>query len=71
MSKYKDTVTLPDTPFPMRGDLATREPEILKKWDEAGLYQKIQDARAGERSDVHPSRRPAVRERRHPHRYRP
>ena len=46
-SKYKDTVILPDTPFPMRGDLATREPEILAQWDRIGLYQQIQDARAG------------------------
>ncbi len=46
-SKYKDTVTLPETPFPMRGDLAVREPEILAKWDETKLYARIQDARAG------------------------
>jgi isoleucyl-tRNA synthetase len=46
-AKYKDTVNLPDTPFPMRGDLATREPEILKKWTESKLYERIQDARVG------------------------
>lgn len=46
-SKYKDSVILPDTPFPMRGDLATREPEILATWDRIGLYQQIQTARAG------------------------
>src|SRR5205085_399283 len=46
-SKYKDTVNLPDTPFPMRGDLATREPEILKKWTEGDLYGRIQRERAG------------------------
>jgi len=46
-SKYKDTVNLPDTPFPMRGDLATREPEILAKWDADKLYERIQKARAG------------------------
>jgi isoleucyl-tRNA synthetase len=44
--KYKDTVNLPDTAFPMRGDLATREPEILAGWDQMGLYEKIQEARA-------------------------
>src|SRR4051812_23343767 len=33
-SKYKDTVILPDTPFPMRGDLAKREPEILAAWED-------------------------------------
>src|SRR5688500_5618114 len=46
-AKYKDTVILPDTPFPMRGDLATREPEILKKWTQEKLYERIQEARAG------------------------
>src|SRR5512145_2937029 len=45
-AKYKDTVILPDTPFPMRGDLAKREPEILAQWEATGLYQRIQDARA-------------------------
>ncbi|HEY3804446.1 MAG TPA: isoleucine--tRNA ligase [Kofleriaceae bacterium] len=47
MSKYKETVILPETAFPMRGDLATREPEILKEWSDAGLYEQIQSARAG------------------------
>ncbi|MBA3461035.1 MAG: class I tRNA ligase family protein, partial [Deltaproteobacteria bacterium] len=46
-SKYKDTVNLPETPFPMRGDLATREPEILKNWDATKLYSRIQEARNG------------------------
>ncbi len=46
-SKYKDSVNLPETPFPMRGDLATREPEILASWERTGLYQRIQDAREG------------------------
>src|SRR3954462_8760513 len=46
-SKYKDTVILPDTPFPMRGDLARREPEILARWDEMKLYDRIVAARAG------------------------
>ncbi len=46
-SKYKDTVALPETAFPMRGDLATREPEILKQWEQLDLYAKIQAARAG------------------------
>jgi isoleucyl-tRNA synthetase len=45
VSKYKETVNLPDTQFPMRGDLATREPEILAKWNEMGLYARIQEAR--------------------------
>ena len=46
-SRYKDTVNLPETPFPMKGDLATREPQILAKWTESKLYERIQAARAG------------------------
>jgi len=46
-SKYKDTVILPDTPFPMRGDLAKREPEILARWEDTKLYERIAAARAG------------------------
>ena len=46
VSKYKETVILPETAFPMRGDLAQREPEILKEWEDADLYGKIQAARA-------------------------
>jgi isoleucyl-tRNA synthetase len=45
-SKYKDTVILPDTPFPMRGDLAKREPEILAHWGRTKLYERICAARA-------------------------
>jgi isoleucyl-tRNA synthetase len=44
---YKDTLNLPKTDFPMKANLATREPEMLKKWQEAGLYSQIQAARAG------------------------
>src|SRR3954463_8094559 len=46
-SKYKETVNLPETNFPMRGDLAKREPEILAEWEASNLYAKIQAARAG------------------------
>ncbi len=42
---YKDTLNLPRTDFPMKANLATREPELLKHWDEAQLYQKIQKSR--------------------------
>ncbi len=45
-AKYKDTVILPDTPFPMRGDLAKREPEILAAWEQRRLYDQIQERRA-------------------------
>ena len=47
MSDYKATLNLPDTAFPMRGNLANREPEMLKNWDSQNLYQKIRQAKAG------------------------
>ncbi len=43
---YKNTLNLPRTDFPMKADLVAREPERLKKWQNAGLYTKIQAARA-------------------------
>ena len=47
MADYKDTLNLPDTPFPMRGDLPKREPLWVKDWQEKKLYQKIREACAG------------------------
>jgi isoleucyl-tRNA synthetase len=44
---YRSTLNLPDTPFPMRGDLPKREPVWAKQWDEQGLYKKLRAARAG------------------------
>jgi isoleucyl-tRNA synthetase len=41
------TLNLPDTPFPMRGDLPKREPAWVKKWDDEGLYQRLRAARKG------------------------
>ncbi|MEE8618120.1 MAG: isoleucine--tRNA ligase, partial [Nitrosomonadaceae bacterium] len=41
MTDYKKTLNLPDTLFPMRGDLAKREPVMLKAWKKKNLYQKI------------------------------
>ena len=38
---YKDTLTLPQTTFPMRGDLVENEPKRLERWENAGLYAKI------------------------------
>ncbi len=52
MSDYKDTLNLPETAFPMRGDLAKREPAMLKSWYDDNLYQKIRDARKGRKSFV-------------------
>ena len=45
--EYKDTLNLPRTDFAMKADLVTREPERLKKWTDAKLYETIQSARAG------------------------
>ena len=47
MSEYKDTLNLPKTSFPMKANLAQREPEMLKRWQADSLYQKIRAARAG------------------------
>ena len=44
---YRKTLNLPDTPFPMRGDLPKREPGWVKQWNESGLYQKLREARKG------------------------
>lgn len=47
MTDYKKTLNLPDTPFPMRGDLAKREPVMLKAWQKKNLYQKIREVSKG------------------------
>ena len=44
---YRATLNLPDTPFPMRGDLPKREPGWVKGWEDQGLYQKLREARIG------------------------
>jgi isoleucyl-tRNA synthetase len=44
---YKKTLNLPQTGFPMKADLIAREPQRLQQWHNAGLYRKIQAARAG------------------------
>jgi len=49
---YKDTLNLPRTDFPMKANLATREPEMLKAWQETRLYEQIQKAREGRDSFV-------------------
>ena len=45
--QYNDTLNLPKTDFPMRGGLQEKEPELLKKQEEAGIYQMVQQSRAG------------------------
>ncbi len=42
---YRSTLNLPDTPFPMRGDLPKREPGWVKAWEDQGIYKKLRDAR--------------------------
>ncbi len=44
---YRSTLNLPDTPFPMRGDLPKREPGWVKAWEDQGIYKKLRAARAG------------------------
>ncbi|MBX3592454.1 MAG: isoleucine--tRNA ligase [Burkholderiaceae bacterium] len=44
---YRDTLNLPDTPFPMRGDLAKREPQWTKAWQDKGIYRRIREASKG------------------------
>lgn len=47
MSDYKHTLNLPETDFPMRGNLAEREPAQLARWEKDKIYQKIRQARKG------------------------
>ncbi|MFH1660646.1 MAG: isoleucine--tRNA ligase [Pseudomonadota bacterium] len=47
MADYKDTLNLPDTAFPMRGDLPKREPQWVAQWQEKKLYQRIREISAG------------------------
>jgi isoleucyl-tRNA synthetase len=44
---YKSTLNLPDTPFPMRGNLAKREAVWIRQWQETGLYQRLRDKTRG------------------------
>jgi len=47
MADYKDTLNLPETPFPMRGDLAKREPQWVKDWQERGVYRRLRQVAKG------------------------
>jgi isoleucyl-tRNA synthetase len=47
LADYKDTLNLPETPFPMRGDLAKREPEWVKHWQEKGVYRRLRQIAKG------------------------
>ncbi len=44
---YRDTVFLPQTSFPMRGDLPKKEPEILARWDAIGLWTQLRETARG------------------------
>ncbi len=46
-SAYRDTLNLPHTEFPMRGNLAVREPEMLARWERLGLYESVRARRKG------------------------
>lgn len=45
--EYKDTLLMPKTDFPMRGNLPKREPEIQEKWESMSIYQKVQERTKG------------------------
>ncbi len=46
-SSYRSTLNLPDTAFPMRGDLPKREPKWVKEWQDKGVYKRIRAAVKG------------------------
>ena len=47
MTDYKQTLNLPKTGFPMKANLAQREPQRLKRWQQEDLYQQIRESRKG------------------------
>jgi len=47
VTDYKQTLNLPKTDFPMKGNLAQKEPEMLKRWEADDVYQQIRDASKG------------------------
>ncbi len=47
MPDYKKTLNLPDTPFPMRGDLAKREPQRVAEWRDKGVYRRLREIARG------------------------
>ncbi|WP_455426862.1 isoleucine--tRNA ligase [Dryocola sp. LX212] len=52
MSDFKSTLNLPETGFPMRGDLAKREPGMLARWNDDDLYGIIRTAKKGKKSFI-------------------
>lgn len=47
MTDYKATLNLPYTEFPMKANLAQREPNMLKKWQQTKLYEQVREQRQG------------------------
>ncbi|HMN44088.1 MAG TPA: isoleucine--tRNA ligase [Povalibacter sp.] len=47
MAEYKDTINLPQTDFPMKADLARREPDMLKWWEEHSIYARLREIARG------------------------
>ena len=47
MADYRTTLNLPDTAFPMRGDLPKREPGWVQQWQQSQLYKRIRETAAG------------------------
>ena len=52
MTDYKDTLSLPKTDFPMKGNLARREPDMLQRWQEQDIYARIRQHRAGRKKYI-------------------
>ena len=51
---YRDTVFLPQTSFPMRGDLPKREPQILARWEQMDLWSQSA-RRLARAAEIHPA----------------
>ncbi|MDH3514930.1 MAG: class I tRNA ligase family protein, partial [Gammaproteobacteria bacterium] len=47
MNDYKNTLNLPQTDFPMKANLAGREPEVLQHWQKINLYGKLREQGRG------------------------
>ena len=52
MIDYKPTLNLPATAFPMKANLAQREPDMLKKWQENKLYERLRERRQGRKKFI-------------------
>src|SRR6476619_916491 len=51
---YKSTVLLPQTDFPMKGNLSTKEPEMIQRWQDQQIYQKLMEKNKGKTPFVLP-----------------